>query len=155
MTERPDPLESALRSAWNQGEPVVDEPIVLPANPDAPVPYAVTADDTARKGTRKGEPALDSSVLDLLAAIRDALTVPRPAPAPDFTGVMERRRQREQLIADRATAIRIAAAVALDLPHRHLADALGYLTQTIRDNTDAWPVEYEVRQDAADGGEQA
>ncbi|MEW2518149.1 hypothetical protein [Actinacidiphila alni] len=115
------------------------------------------SENTAAKDTRTaGASTLSSDVLGLLTAIRDALTVPRPARGGDAVEYLERRRQREQLIADRATGVRIAAAVGADTPLHHLADTLGALTQTILDNTAAWPVEYEVRPEAAPaGGEQA
>lgn len=175
MTGRPDPLESALRSAFDQGEPEGPECHLCgsttgPWLPDpsgdrwpsgaqklfcsrgCPTPTVV--DDIAGKDIRDGHqpPAdastLSSDVLDLLTAIRDALTVPRAAPAGDFTETMERRRRRDELLADRATTVRIAAHVAVDLARLDPAATLGYLTQTIRDGIDAAPVDYEVRQDA-------
>jgi hypothetical protein len=107
-------------------------------------------EDVAGKDTRGGiqlsvgASTLDSAVLDLLAAIRDALTVPRAAPGADFTETMERRRQREELIVDRATSVRIAAAVAVDVARLDPAGTLSYLTQTIRDSTAATPVDFET-----------
>jgi hypothetical protein len=62
---------------------MTDEPIVLPADPDQPVPY--TVDDNAGKDTRDGtqppagESTLSSAVLDLLTAIRDHVNVPLPS----------------------------------------------------------------------------
>jgi hypothetical protein len=103
--------------------------------------------DIAGTDTREGESTLSSAVLDLLAAIRDALTVPRPARCDDITEYWERRRQREQIIADRATSVRIAAHVAVDLAASDLEGTLTYLTRTIRDSTDAITVDYEVQQD--------
>ncbi|MFI0894872.1 hypothetical protein [Streptomyces sp. NPDC020983] len=104
--------------------------------------------DAAAKDTRTaGESTLSSDVLAFLAAVRDALTVPRPARVADFAEMVERRHRREELIADRATAVRIAAQLAVDLDPGNLQTHLTALTQTIRDNTAAHPVEFEVRED--------
>jgi hypothetical protein len=111
--------------------------------------------DAAAKDTHTGESTLSRSVLGFLTAVRDALTVPRAAPGGDFAEVMERRRRRDELIADRATSVRITAGVAADLGDRYLADRLDSLTQYVRDYTTAAPVDFEVRQDPppADGGD--
>jgi len=112
--------------------------------------------DAAGKDTRQGESTLSSDVLAFLTAVRDALTVPRAAAAADFAETLERRQRRDELVADRATTVRIAAAVGVDSNPRYLADTLAYLTKTIRDGIDANPVDFEVRQDNANaGGEQA
>lgn len=96
---------------------------------------------------------LTPDVLDLLTAIRDALDVPRVAPAGDFAETMERRQRRDELLADRATTVRIAASVAVDFATLDPAGTLGYLTQTIRDGIAAAPVDYEAQQaDEPDGG---
>jgi hypothetical protein len=111
------------------------------------------AADVAGKDTSAGgESTLNSDVLAFIAAVRDALTVPRAAPAGDFAKTMERRQQREQLIVDRATTVRIAAQVIVDLHPRNLQAHLVALTETIRDGIDAAPVDYEVRQDDKPSG---
>lgn len=94
---------------------------------------------------------LRSDVLAFLTAIRDALTVPRPALAGDFTETMERRRRREELLADRATSVRIAAHVAVDNVTSGRPVSFDVLTETIRDGIDHTPVTYEVRQDPESG----
>ena len=111
-------------------------------------------DDNAGKDSPAGaESTLSSAVLAFLTAVRDALTVPRAAPAADFAETMERRQRRDELLADRATTVRIAAHLAVDLAMCDPAGTLGYLTQTIRDGIAAAPVDYEVRQDnTQDGG---
>ncbi|MFF7192675.1 hypothetical protein ACFZAM_03015 [Streptomyces sp. NPDC008079] len=115
MSDRPDPLESALRSAWDQGEPVDDAPLTLAVNvtdPDAPAPYALTSDDNAGKDTRDGNQpptgasTLSSDVLDLLAAIRDALDVPYPRGDDAHDGLF--------LVMRRAAVICGALDVVLD-----------------------------------------
>lgn len=121
------------------------------------------AEHDAGKDTRDaaqapaGASTLGSDVLDLLAAIRDALTVPRAAPGADFTETMDLRRCRDELLADRATTVRIATHVAVDLARLDPAGVLSYLTQSIRHGIDAAPVDYEVRRDDEDqaGGEPA
>ena len=115
------------------------------------------ATDAAGKDSPAGaESTLSSDVLAFLTAIRDALTVPRAAPAAALAETLERRQRRDELVADRATTVRIAAAVGVDSNPRYLADTLAYLTRTIRDGIDANPVDFEVRQDNTQaGGEQA
>lgn len=105
--------------------------------------------DAAAKDSPQAESTLPSDVLAFLTAVRDALTVPRPAPVADYAEVLELRRRRDELIVDRATAVRIAANVAVELNPRNLQVHLVALTQTIRDSTAAAPVDYEVRQDPA------
>jgi hypothetical protein len=116
---------------------------------------AEAVQDAAAKDTPAGgESTLSRSVLGFLTAVRDALTVPRAAPGGDFAEVVERRRRRDELIADRATSVRITAGVAVDLGDRYLADRLDSLAQYVRDGIAAAPVDYEVRQDPpADGGD--
>lgn len=99
--------------------------------------------------------SLPDDVLAFLTAVRDALTVPRPARVADFAEIMELRHRRDELIADRATTVRIAANVAVELNPRNLQAHLVALTQTIRDATAAAPVDYEVQQATPTGGEQA
>lgn len=112
--------------------------------------------DVAGKDTRKGESTLSSDVLAFLTVVRDALTVPRAAPGADFAETLERRQRRDELIADRATTVRIAAQVIVDLHPRNLQAHLVALTETIRAGIDAAPVDYEVRRDGLPaGGEQA
>ncbi|WP_329177843.1 hypothetical protein [Streptomyces sp. NBC_01477] len=103
--------------------------------------------DTAAKDSPRAASTLTSDVLDFLTAVRDALDVPRPARCADFAELVQRRHRREELIADRATTVRIAANVALGLSPRNLQAHLVALTQTIRDSTAAFPVDYEVQQD--------
>ncbi|WNI16931.1 hypothetical protein [Actinacidiphila sp. ITFR-21] len=121
------------------------------------------AETAAAKGTRDatqapaGEPTLSSDVLAFLTAIRDALTVPRVARSGDFAEILERRQRRDELLADRATTVRIAAQVIVDLSPRNLQAHLAAMTETIRGGIDAAPVDYEVWQDLAgeavrDGG---
>lgn len=118
-------------------------------------PEPTTATDAAAKDSPTGaESTLDSDVLAFLAAVRDALTVPRPARCDDFAELVERRHRREELITDRAAVVRIAASVALGLSPRNLQTHLVALTQTIRDGIDGHPVDFDVHQDPAptDGG---
>lgn len=111
--------------------------------------------DAAGKDTRKGESTLNSDVLTFLTTVRDALTVPRIARTGNFEELMERRQRRDELIADRATTVRIAAQVIVGLNPSNLQAHLVALTETIRHGIDAAPVDYEVRQDDEPaGGEQ-
>lgn len=123
------------------GEPAAvegdaDDVLVLPADPDQPVPYTVT--DAAAKDTRQGESTLSSGVLAFLTAVRDALNLP----FPDITapgGYDERGR----LMSQRAAAVRSAAAVAV----RMGTPSWSVLTESVRDATESIPVTYVVRQD--------
>lgn len=141
MTGRPDPLESALRSAWNQGEPVdPDEPLVLPADPDQPVPYTVVADD-AGKDTRDGNqpPAgastLSSDVLDLLTAIRDHVNVPLPSLDTDDE------RAWHVLMARRLSDLHTSLSVAVDPQWADTTNAAAEAAH-IRHRTAATPVTF-------------
>ncbi|MFC4034564.1 hypothetical protein ACFO3J_24250 [Streptomyces polygonati] len=116
------------------------------------------AETAAAKVSPAGaEATLSSDVLAFLTAVRDALTVPHAARAADLMETLERRQRRDELVADRAATVRIAANVAIDLAGRPAdGDLLCYLTQTIRDGIAAFPVDYQVRQDKQPaGGEQA
>lgn len=108
--------------------------------------------DAAGKDTREGESTLDSDVLAFLTAVRDALDVPRAAPAADFAETLERRRRRDELIVDRAATVRIAAQVLLTLSPRNLQYHLTAMTEHIRLGTEAAPVDFEVRQDTEPTG---
>lgn len=98
MTERPDPLENALRSAFDQGEPEGPECHLCgstggPWLPDPSgnrwpsgaqqlicsrgCPKDTTA-DLAAKDSHPAASTLSSDVRDLLTAIRDILDVPYP-----------------------------------------------------------------------------
>jgi hypothetical protein len=118
--------------------------------------HARTADAAAKDSPTGAESTLPSDVLAFLAAVRDALTVPRVARGGDFAEIMERRQQRDELLADRATTVRIAASVALDLDPHRLGPHLAAATEHIRRGIDAAPVTYDTRpDDQPAGGEQA
>ena len=122
-----------------------------PATPPDTGP--VPATDAAAKDSPAGaESRLSSDVLAFLTAVRAALTVPRIARSGDFAEIMERRQRRDELIVDRATVVRIAAEVVVDLDPRNLRSHLAAMTETIRRGIDAAPVDYEVRQDDAPAG---
>ncbi len=150
MTERPDPLESVLRAAFNAGEPVEDdgEALLLPADPDLPVPYPAATDDNAGKDTRKGASTLSSDILDLLAAIRDHVDVPLPG-----TDDADERAWRT-LMYRRLTELHTSLDVALSAKWADTTDPADEAAY-IRARTAATPVTYAVFESAVDRGEQA
>lgn len=123
-----------------------DEPLILPADPDQPVPY--TVNDLAAKDTRQGASTLSSDVLDLLTAIRDAVDV--PLPSLDETD----ERAWHVLMARRLSDLHTALSVSLSpqwAPTTNAADEAAH----IRKRTAATPVTYTAWEQAeqADGGE--
>lgn len=96
-----------------------------------PTTTPVTADDTAAKDTHPGESTLSSDVLDLLAAIRDALDVPLAhwEPADE--------RARERILSARADAARIVVAGIVDSGHR-----IPWSTTYLAERTAATPITY-------------
>src|SRR5882757_1019329 len=92
------PLIQARRTA--------DMDLSMQAGTPATTQTATT--DAAAKDTRKGESTLPSDVLDLLAAIRDAVEVPLPSNEPADE------RAWHQLMYRRLTDLRVSLSVALD-----------------------------------------
>lgn len=100
----------------------------------------------AAKGTPRGESTLSSDVLDLLAAIRDALDVPAPA-----LGTPGGYNEMQRIMTSRAAAVRLAAKVAVKMGTPHW----GVLAESVREATESIPVDYEVHPGPtpdADGG---
>lgn len=119
---------------------MTDEPLVLPADPDLPVPYTVV--DAAAKDTRAaGESTLPSAVLDLLAVIRDLADVPLPS----LDDADER--AWHTLMMRRLGDLHVALDVALD-PKWGAFDAAD-TAKVLRQRLNATPVTYA----AYDGGD--
>lgn len=107
-----------------------------------------TTTDAAAKDTRKGESTLSSDILDLLAAIRDALDVPSPE-----LGTPDGYEQMFRLTHRRARSVLLAAEVAVKMDGR---PSWAVLTEGVRGGIERHPVTYPVWQDVEpDGGEQA
>lgn len=132
---RPDPLDTILRSVWNA------------AGPDSEEPCEPATADAATKDTRTGESTLSSSVLDLLAAIRDAVDVPLPG-----TGDADERAW-HRLMYQRLTDLHTSLDVALDAKWADTTDPADEAAH-IRRRTAAAPVTYALFESAVDRGEQ-
>lgn len=125
--------------------PEDDDVLVLPADPDLPVPYTVA--DTAAKDSRKAESTLPSEVLDLLAAIRDATDVPLPSVDP----ADERAYQR--LMFQRLGDLHSSLAVVLSAKWADTLDPAAEAAY-IRKRTALAPVTYTLWKGAPGGGGQ-
>jgi hypothetical protein len=113
-----------------------------------PAPASLPAGGSAAEDSPRAE--LSSDVLDLLAAIRDALDVPLPSLAEADERAWHR------LMARRLSELHVTLSVALDPKWADGVDAAHEAAQ-IRQRTAATPVTYtvwEAAEAAPEGGEQ-